>query len=685
MKKRAIFCAVLICSLSSCLDKDKFGQGIDEKEELDLSFDFGTKSEKELMITAQFRDGSSPEGIPFYVYLENPYTDEGDHRNDILPLFSGKTGKEGTIATTITVSNMATELFIYTPHSDFEMLRTCEIQNNINVSFTAIDPNSGTEESLSKAVKSRGKGEKVFTGTRDGRVIDASNNLYSFYTFGFSDNSASGGLVNDGKPQDVLIETDALTPKEKTTANNLFPEKVAVPDEKYFGADYCTDLVINDAQGAHVWITFVGDGGFSVKNNNIANALCYYTYTGTLTAEDAKTVHKTIVYPNTNVTRLDNSARAVIGSRVQLLYWNGTKYVDTFPQGTKIGWLMISGGTIGKYTNYRDIGRYRFSTPILNNGIGNNPGTYTGGICRWCEEIQTNVVGMENRQYKDTNGQYDRDYNDILFLATSDPVSKPVDEIPPVEEEYVTTTTGTLAFEDSWPKEGDYDFNDFVTAYAYKQVMGTDDTNIKGIRLTFSPKALGASYNSGFAIQLPIESSNVANVTGGTLEEDEKGPIIIVYENTRRDAFGGRGGFINTQKGTDLIAGTDREIYVSLKENIKPCSFQNFNPFIYVNGREHEIHLTDKAPTSKMNRDLFTTEDDRSTPENGHYYRMNNSHPWALDITSTTNGNSTNTLWTYPSEGNNISLAYPNYDQWTSDHHTNWLDNPNAEYLYTDK
>lgn len=683
MKKRVIFCAILICSLSSCLDKDKFGQGTEEKEELDLSFDFGTKSEKQLMITTKFRDESSPEGIPFYVYLENPYTDEGDHRNDILPLFSGKTGKEGTIVTTITISNMATELFIYTPHSDFEMLQTCEIQNNINVSFTAIAPSSGTDELVSKAVKSRGKGEKVFTGTRKGRVIDSSNNLYSFYEFDFS-NTASGGLINGGTPTDELIETNAITSEEKTIANNLFPEKKAVPDDKYFGADYCTDLDIKDSQGAHVWITFVGDGGFSA-DNGVANALCYYTYTGTLTSADAKTLHKTIVYPNTNVKKLNSVAPAVIGSRVQLLYWDGNQYVDVFPAGVKIGWLMINNGTIGSYTNYNDMGRYRFSTPILNSNIGQFPGAYTGGICRWCEEIQMNVVGMENRQYKDSSEQNDKDYNDILFLATSDPISKPVDDIPVVEEEYVTTTTGTLAFEDSWPEEGDYDFNDFVTAYTYKLVAGNDNRNVKGIRLTFSPKALGASYNSGFAIQLPIKSSNIANVTGGTLEEGEEQATIIVYENTRRDAFGGRGGFINTQKGSERIPGTDREIYVSLKENVTLSSFQNFNPFIYVNGRDREIHLTDKAPTSKMNKDLFTTEDDRSTPESNHYYRMNNFHPWVLDVTSTTNGNSTNSLWAYPSEGNNISLAYPNYDQWTSDHHTNWLDNPKAEYLYTDK
>lgn len=682
MRKRVIFCIVLACTLTSCLDKEKFIQGTDEKEELDLSFDFGMKSEKKLNITAQTSDGSSLEGITFHVYLENPYTEKGDHRKDILPLFSGKTGKDGKITTNITVSNMATELFVYTTHSDFEMLQTCDIQNNINVVFTAIDSNATTGKSRSKTIGNRAKGgELVFTGEREGKVIDISNNLYSFYNFAFS-SSASGGLINNGTPTDEMIEINALTSREKTAAYNLFPEKIAVPDDKYFGGNYCTDLLIDDPLGAHVWVTFIGDGGFSINNRNVANALCYYTYTGTLSATDVYTVHKTMIYPNTNVQNLNQKAPKVIGSRVQLLYWDGSKYIDTFPAGVKIGWLMINNGSIGTYTDYKDIGRYRFSTPILNSNIGRNPGNYTSGICRWLEEEQMNVVGMENRQYLDSDPLNDKDYNDILFKVTSDPVAKPVDEIPPVQEEYALGITGTLAFEDNWPKEGDYDFNDFVTSYTYKLVAGTDHTNVKGIRLTFSPKALGATYNSGFAIQLPVSTGNVAGVTGGPLEEDEDKATIIVYENIRRDGFEGRGGFLNTRKGDAPIAGTEREIYVSLKENITLDSFRDFNPFIYINDRKHEVHLTDKAPTGKMDYELFGTENDRSTPESGHYYRMDNSHPWALDITSTTNGNSTNSLWAYPSEGNNISLAYPNYNQWTADHHTNWLKDSNAEYLY---
>lgn len=684
MKRRVILCFILACSLTSCLDKEKFTQGTDKKEELDLSFDFGMKSEKELTVHARSAEGNSVEGVSFYAYLESPYTEEGDHRTDVLPLFSGKTGQDGKITTHITVSNMATRLFVYTTHPDFDMLQTCDIQNNIDVVFTAINRNATDKQQFTPTATSRAKGgEHVFTGKRNGRVIDASNNLYSFYSFPF-ENTASGGLVKDGVPADTdgLIETDALATEEKTAANNLFPEKKAVPDDKYFGGNYCTDLSIDAPQGAHVWVTFIGDGGFSLNNGSIANALCYYTYTGTLSAHDAYTVHKTMLYPNTNVGNLNSRAPKVIGSRVQLLYWDGVKYVDTFPAGTKIGWLMISNGTTGKYDDYSNIGRYRFSTPILNSNIGTYPGNYTGGICRWLEEEQMNVVGMENRQHLDPNVNNDKDYNDILFKVTSDPVAKPVDEIPAVEEEYTLTTTGTLAFEDNWPQKGDYDFNDFVTAYTYKLVAGTDNTNVKGIRLIFSPKALGAAYNSGFAIQLPVNTGKVDNVTGATLEEDEELVTLTVYDNIRRDAFEGRGGFLNTEKGSDLITGTEREIYVSLKENITLHSFRNFNPFIYVNGRAHEIHLTDKAPTGKMDHSLFTSEDDRSTPENGYYYRMDNSYPWALDITSTTNGNSMNSLWAYPSEGNNISRAYPHYDEWTSDHNTNWLNGPNTEFLY---
>lgn len=435
MKNRVIFYMVCTCiSLSSCLDKNNLNlSDRDKEEELDLSFDFGMISEKKLEITTRSNSGSAIPDVPFYVYLENPYTEEGDRRTDIFPLYSGKTAESGTIKATLAVPNTATTLYVYTPVSSFEMIQTCEIQNNMNITFTTTGVNA-------KSAKARAGGEGVFTGRRNAKVIEASTNLYSFYNFQLTD-GASGGIINDGKSNDkeVIEAGNTLTSKEITLASNYFPERVTVEDEKYFGENYCTDLEITPPantegtfQGAHIWVTLIGDGGFSINNNNVANALCYYTYTGNLTADDAQTIHKTIIYPNTNTKRLTNSASATIGSKIQLLYWDEkiNQYVDTFPEGVKIGWVMISNGIIGNYSNYKMIGNYRFSTSILNSKIGNFPGNYTNGITRWCEEAQMNIVGMENRQHNDENENNDKDYNDILFKVTSDPIMKPKDEIP---------------------------------------------------------------------------------------------------------------------------------------------------------------------------------------------------------------------------------------------------------------
>lgn len=473
MKNRVIFYMVCTCiSLSSCLDKNNLNlSDRDKEEELDLSFDFGMISEKKLEVTTRSNSGSAIPDVPFYVYLENPYTEEGDRRTDIFPLYSGKTAESGTIKATLAVPNTATTLYVYTPVSSFEMIQTCEIQNNMNITFTTTGVNA-------KSAKARAGGEGVFTGRRNAKVIEASTNLYSFYNFQLTD-GASGGIINDGKSND-------------------------------------------------------------------------------------------------------------------------------------------------------------------------------------------------------------KDYNDILFKVTSDPIMKPKDEIPVAPEEYVSSISGTLAFEDNWPQKGDYDFNDFVTGYSYSLIKGNNDKDVKAIRLTFIPRALGASYNSGFGIQLPIETNNIENVTGGNIEKDETKATIIIYEDTRKDAFGGHGGFINTQKGNAEIAGTKQNVYITLKSNIGLNSFKDFNPFIYVVNRNHEIHLTDKAPTSKMDISLFGREedDDCSMPEKGYYYRMDNDYPWALDIPSS--NNSLNNLWRYPIEGKGVSEAYPDYLNWTSasGHHINWLDKQNSAYIY---
>lgn len=687
MKRGLFYCTAFVCLLTSCLDKDNLSAPIDNKEDkepLDLSFDFSMKSTKKLTITALSADNVGKDQVPFYVYLENPYTEEGDHKVDILHVYKGETNRDGKINTKITVPNMATKLYIYTPFSSYGGMQTCDIKNEMAVTFTSI---YGSE---ARSVKAR-SGEHIFVGERTAKSINSNTNVHSYYTFELNPSYSSFGMFSNGQSMDAdIIEPGStLIANEEKLAATYFPEKKTVDDDNYFGEDYCTDLVIEKPsmdldgsfQGAHVWVTFIGDGGFSISNANVKNSLCYYTYTGTLKGSDAKNIHKTIIYPNTNVNILYNKASITIGSRIQLLYWNGTKYVDTFPEGVKIGWAMISNKGNSGLNHLNNIGNFRFSTPILNSEVGENPGCYANGISRWCEEGQMNIVGMENRQHLDPSSSNDMDYNDILFKVTSDPVIKPATEVPIVTEEDSKNITGTLAFEDNWPKKGDYDFNDFITGYTYSLVRNKGEHNVAKIRMTFVPRALGATYDSGFAIQLPIASDNVQEVTGGRLESTNGNAVIIVYENTRRDGFGGRGGYINTQKGSESMPGNTLTVNVSLKNKIDLNGFEKFNPFIYVGNRNHEIHLTDMTPTDKMEISLLGSEDDRSNTKQGIYYRTDNTHPWALDIPSAHNSNKS--IWGYPSEGSVISKAYPDYINWTATEHTlNWLNNKNSEYIY---
>ncbi|MFQ3267158.1 MAG: LruC domain-containing protein [Alteromonadaceae bacterium] len=66
-----------------------------------------------------------------------------------------------------------------------------------------------------------------------------------------------------------------------------------------------------------------------------------------------------------------------------------------------------------------------------------------------------------------------------------------------------------IAFEDSWPEEGDYDMND-VVMLQNSSILLTDAFEIKQIEFQGELKTLGADYHNGFAIQLDnVLPSNV--------------------------------------------------------------------------------------------------------------------------------------------------------------------------------
>lgn len=688
MTKLIYLLGIALLALSSCISKD-LSKGNDDdtpKEEYDPSFDYNIRIERHITVTAKSPNGSPSADVPFSIYLENPYGEEGKLLEDVLPVYSGSTNVSGVMDVKVNISNHVKTVYVVTPYVGYgQYMQECELGDVMNLTFQG--GNGSDTRSVSAGVpNTRAVATEI---TRNGTIYNAANNVYIFYEKGFF-STGTKLLSGDDTVDPELITTHIDVSGIGQIADNLFPERETVDDEKYYSSDYCTDLVIGkpslsageEYEGTQVWVTFLGDGGFSINNRNSKNSLCYYTYdTGNPPTDIAK-LHKTLLFPNTN-TR--NPGSYLVGVKVQLMYWDGSKYTSRFPAGKSIGWIMVSG-TNGE--NVGDLGSFRFSTPVLNDQVPNTPfnGPYTGGIARWSEEGQCNIVGMENRLHLDTDKNNDKDYNDILFMVESDPIIKPQDDVPPPpsEDPKGYGISGVLAFEDNWPDKGDYDFNDLVIDYTYTLIPETERaTDIRKIELAFTPKALGAAYSSGFGIQLPIQRSNVAGVDGATLEDGTDAlATIIVYDNTR-SAFGNAGGFINTEASSGKVVSTSASVVIRLKETVSDAGnnlLSKFNPFIYVIDRSKEIHLTDMKPTSKVNMDLFGTGVD-VTNGTSSSYRMADMFPWALDIPNETSGN---VGWKYPLERISIMEAYPDYKTWSNvdGHNITWLDKVNPDCVY---
>jgi len=102
---------------------------------------------------------------------------------------------------------------------------------------------------------------------------------------------------------------------------------------------------------------------------------------------------------------------------------------------------------------------------------------------------------------------------------------------------------GTFAFEDFWPKKGDYDFNDLVMGYRYINVLNNSNKSVR-FKMEMTLKAIGAGYHHGFGISLDVDKTKVESVTGNALngslisveanglEANQEKTVVIVFNDT---------------------------------------------------------------------------------------------------------------------------------------------------------
>ncbi len=238
----------------------------------------------------------------------------------------------------------------------------------------------------------------------------------------------------------------------------------------------------------------------------------------------------------------------------------------------------------------------------------------------------------------------------------------------PNEEDFAT-----LAFEDNWPGKGDYDFNDLVIDYQYKQVINSDN-GIVDLYGKFDVVAIGASFNNGFGFQMGADPNSIESVTGQNITEDyinlegngtESGQdkaTVIVFDNAYEILAHPGGGYIgvNTQPEAPYINEEPIDIHVSFKnpvsQNINGTA--PFNPFIIIDqDRDREAHLADMEPTSLV-KDVdtyFGKEEDDSDADQGRYYKTEKNLPWAINIPVS---------FDYPIEKIEIIDAHLHFAEW---------------------
>ena len=263
----------------------------------------------------------------------------------------------------------------------------------------------------------------------------------------------------------------------------------------------------------------------------------------------------------------------------------------------------------------------------------------------------------------------DERFNDVNFaVIAAEPSSiAPTPIIPDQleKDEISYKVFGSLAYEDNWPRKGDYDMNDLVINFTSTVAKSTEDNKITRITTTFTPVNNGATHTNGFGFQLDqiskrqitaLTVSTSGNIISESLEEDTEKPVVILFEDSRS--------YINKPITVvlEFSKSTNGGVF---DDNIYPP----FNPFIFSGKRSTEIHLSGYLPTNKIDESLRGTGDDIKEDDFGNkmYYVSSDNMPFALYIGAS--------YFDFPDEMQDIRVKYPLFESWAKsfgNEYTDW-------------
>jgi LruC domain-containing protein len=506
-----------------------------------------------------------------------------------------------------------------------------------------------------------------------------------------------GDWNSTGVPKYLEKNRDEISSKFLENINASLPEgdPITKTHPSYLNTYNRNALYIKEL--SDVWVTFVHEGA------DWLNTLGYYTFNPKSPPTKPSDISKiNIIFPN--VSYKGSGGGLVSGDKVKL---------GRFAAGTAIGFVLIADAFDNKSVTKGNYAHY--SHDALNTETSKDVQRHL--IVLNDLETKRMVLTFEDVNRQNTPFTCDNDFNDAIFFASSNPVSGiDADYIPLIdskddadkdgiedkEDEYPIDATksvsnytpdknaySSLAFEDLWPFQGDYDMNDLVINYQFEEVLNADNQVVE-IKTKAYVKAIGASFVSGWGFELPVEASLVKSVTGTSLTEgkiktiasgleaDQKFATIIAFDNAFKRVKSSNG-FVNTEQGSEIIAPTDtlnlRIVFIKPIDK-STLGVAPYNPFTFkTDERGKEIHLPNRAPTSKADGALLGTGHDRSLPSKGTYYKTAKGLPWAIDFSSD---------FQYPAERHAVIDTYLKFGDWAESGGLSFADWYLLNKLFTD-
>lgn len=660
---RLLSCAVvlLLISFSGCLSIDEPAppaeKSIDEME-IPAGFLFQTVDEKEVRITILDNEDQALKGVPVSLFADSVTASQG-------PVLSGQTDANGQWSGRFVVESWRESMIVHTPFIGlpFERLISLE-QGSGTIDMTL----GGSNPILYEEPENRAG--KIAWGSSPIRRVRQSDNFSNRYVY-------LGSYNRNGVPDYLESQRDPITQDLLDLINNTVPEGSQVPRDnpQYIADGIPSDTRLTDS--CSVWVTFVHEGA------GYRNALGYYVYdlnNPPASTDDIDSLY--ILFPNTSFA--GSGGGLYSGDKVSL---------GNFSPGTGIGWFLVNNGWNSGSQTVNDVWDTKWSNPAFNTFTGESTRQHVALLLDPDREIL--LLGMEDI----ARPGGDKDFNDAVFYVTSNPfeaideedipfTKPPVgndqdddgvidnnDAYPDDEDKAFDSyspgpnTFGSLAFEDLWPKKGDYDMNDVVVDYNVHTITNIAN-EVTQLRIRLVGKAFGGSLKNGMGIELNCAPTDIASVSGSALnrgllnisangtEAGQAKAVIIAFEDGHKYVGASAGVLVNTEVGKPAYTADTLQLIIDFATPISQAQlgYAPFNPFIYINQvRGRELHLKNKLPTSLADATFFGTEADASDPTANTYYQTDTGLPWAIHLP---------VAFDYPVERTPVPRAHVRFINW---------------------